>query len=75
MLEISATDLAELSTFPLRWRWTDARYAVLSDDELARIRPLPQERAQAVCSLALTSLSTASGDFNIDAALRIRRSD
>ena len=69
ILNIEPADFSELSEFPLRWRWTDQRYAVFSEDQLARIQPLRQERAQDVHHLALKSLSAERGDFDIDSQL------
>jgi hypothetical protein len=40
MFEIRETEFIPLAEFPLRWRFTDARYAQLSPDMLRRIRPL-----------------------------------
>jgi hypothetical protein len=62
---IGPADIGDLSAFPLRWRWTDERYAMLSADDLSRIQPLREERAQEIWRLSL--LSTARDeDFDID---------
>ena len=47
----------EISQFPLAWRWTDERYAVLPADILARIVPQTPEQASALFdeSLVFTS--------------------
>jgi hypothetical protein len=69
MIEIAPEDLSQLNAFPLRWRWTDKRYTVLSADQLARIQPLRPQRAQEVHQVALKSLSAESGDFDIDSRI------
>ena len=69
LLNIGPADLAELSAFSLRWRWTDKRYALFSEDDLARIQPLRPDRARDVHQVTLKSLSAEPGDFDIDSRL------
>jgi hypothetical protein len=65
---IGPEDIGDLSTFALRWRWTDDRYALLSADELSRIQPLRQERAKEIWLLTLESMAQDS-DFDIEQRL------
>jgi hypothetical protein len=44
-VELTATDFVPLAEFPLRWRFTDVRWAELPPERLARIRPLRPGRA------------------------------
>lgn len=62
-LLIAPSDLGELSTFALRERWTDARNALLSADELPRIRPLRREKANDIWRV---SLETTARDRDSD---------
>ncbi|WP_039850188.1 hypothetical protein [Grimontia indica] len=54
---------ASIDKFPLKWRWTEEEYCLLSQDELAQITPLSQESAKEVWE---TSLKFASdkNDFS-----------
>ncbi|HEY9825415.1 MAG TPA: hypothetical protein V6D19_08210 [Stenomitos sp.] len=42
-----------LEKFPLTWRWTDERYAVLSNDVLARIVPQDSRQSNQLFSASL----------------------
>lgn len=68
-LEIGPADLVALDDFPLLWRWTDAGHAVLSHEQLARIRPLHADKAREADQIALTSLSPKPGAFDINSLL------
>lgn len=46
MRSLQDDDFEDLQRFPLKWRWTDPRWASLPPQELARIRPLRSEAAQ-----------------------------
>jgi len=65
---IGPADIGDLSTFALRWRWTDERYASLSADELYRIQPLREERAEDIWRLTLES-TARDRDFDVDQRL------
>lgn len=39
-------DFAPLESFQYLWRWTDARYNLLPEEALAKIRPLRQAKAR-----------------------------
>jgi hypothetical protein len=56
MIQVEPTDVTDLTEFGLRWRWTDERWALLSESELARIKPLRPEKAVDVWNLALESM-------------------
>lgn len=43
--EITAADLRPLEEFPLKWRWTDARWHQLPPEILERINPLTETKA------------------------------
>jgi hypothetical protein len=45
MLRIESSDLQDMGTFPLRWRWTDATWNLLPAEDLACIRPLQPPKA------------------------------
>ena len=45
MLSIEESDLQDIESFSLRWRWTDATWNLLPDDDLACIRPLTTRKA------------------------------
>ncbi|MFN0058056.1 MAG: hypothetical protein ACKVX7_06330 [Planctomycetota bacterium] len=65
---IGPADIGDLSTFALRWRWTDESYALLSPDELSQIKPLRQERAKDIWRLTLESVAQ-DRDFDVDQRL------
>ena len=44
-VELGPTDFVPMAEFPLRWRFTDPRWAQLPPERLARIRPLRPARA------------------------------
>jgi hypothetical protein len=52
-----------LEEFPLRWRWTEEEYCLLSDDELSQIAPLAPKPAKDVWETSL-KFSSASSDFS-----------
>lgn len=68
-IDIGPADLHDLNLFPLRWRWTDKRYSVFSEDQLSRIRPLRSERALGVFQLAQKSFSAVPNAFDTDERL------
>ena len=41
-------DFVPLETFELAWRWTDAKYALFSEEDLRSIRPLAPAAAQRI---------------------------
>ncbi len=43
--EIQEHDYSALESFPLKWRWTDARWNLLPPDVLANIRPISKNKA------------------------------
>src|SRR5215510_6890772 len=45
MLSIEESDLLDMESFSLRWRWTDATWNLLPADDLACIRPLTAPKA------------------------------
>lgn len=49
--EIKEDDLESLENFPLKWRWTDKKYSDLSDEIIARINPVKEEKASEIYSL------------------------
>jgi len=55
MIPIEPADFEPLAEFDLRWRWTDATWNLLSDDELSLIRPLNGRKA-AELSATLSTL-------------------
>lgn len=48
VVEVGEQDYRPLDTFPLKWRWTDARWNILPADALANIRPLVPAKASEV---------------------------
>ena len=62
----------EISQFPLAWRWTDERYAVLPADILAQIVPQSTEQA---CALFNQSLAFTSSDGLSPALFSLTRMD
>jgi len=53
MLEIKETDFRSLDLFPLKWRWTDARWNKFPDDALNEIHPLTETKARELCQYSL----------------------
>lgn len=45
MFVVQENDLSSMDDFPLRWRWTDRKYNLLSDVEIEQIRPLRHDKA------------------------------
>jgi hypothetical protein len=68
MIRIEPVDTTELSRFALKWRWTDERYASLSEKELARIKPLRAERAEEIWQLAIRMIDKTQ-DFGVDSSV------
>lgn len=56
-MEIKETDLRPLASFPLKWRWTDARWNKLPDVALDCIQPLSEQKASELHNYSLTFLS------------------
>ena len=52
----------QLKDFPLAWRWTDEKYAVLPDDVLARIIPQTNEQAAQLFKRSLRFCGTDGVD-------------
>lgn len=65
MIQIGPEDTTELSTFALKWRWLDERYASLSEEDRSRIHPLRPEKAEELWRLSLESISKVH-DFAVD---------
>jgi hypothetical protein len=64
---LDADDFTSMSQFPLRWRWTDAHYARLSEEELAGIRPLREARASELWDgLAASTRNLAGETLQVD---------
>ena len=55
--------ITSIDKFPLKWRWTDEKYCLLSKDELSQITPLAPSSAKEVWEASLTFASGES-DFS-----------
>ncbi len=47
-LTITEADYQPLSSFPIKWRWTDPRWNLLPPDDLATLHPLTVEKTREV---------------------------
>ena len=57
-----------LDKFPLKWRWTEKEYCILSDNELKQITPLAPSSAKVVWEKSLTFIDK-SKDFSANPEL------
>jgi len=48
MIKLADADFVAIDEFPLKWRWTDVKYAQLSAATLAAVRPLSVPKANIV---------------------------
>ena len=55
--------ITTLDKFPLKWRWTEPQYCILSNEELSLIEPLSEESAKEVWEKSLSFISRDS-DFS-----------
>ena len=53
MIHIEEIDFRPLDEFPLKWRWTDARWNKLPANTLDSIQPLTESKARALCQYSL----------------------
>ena len=53
-LKIKEEDFESLDSFPLLWRWNDARWNELPSEALNDIKPLSKEKARELCQYSLT---------------------
>lgn len=49
--EIKEDDFESLENFPLKWRWTDKKYADLPEQIIAQVNPVEAEKANEIYSL------------------------
>jgi hypothetical protein len=59
MIDIEEDDFTSLALFSLNWRWADPKWNQLPDNILSQIRPLREDKAQALWSQPLLLSSNA----------------
>ena len=55
--------ITTMEKFPLNWRWTDKKYCLLSEDEIAQIRPFSPSSAKELWKKSL-KLIDSSKEFS-----------
>ena len=45
ILEIGSTDISDIETFPLLWRWNQASHTILPKEQIKRIEPFTVKKA------------------------------
>src|SRR5262245_64848359 len=60
MIDLEPTDLADLDTFELRWRWMSERHWLAPPSALERIRPLTPEKARELWAVTQAAIQCAS---------------
>src|SRR5262245_11742279 len=69
------SDFVSIDDFPLKWRWTDERYALLGPVELAAIHPLHADRARAAWEKFGALPKHISGAAEIFEGISVERDD
>lgn len=65
----------EIQSLPLAWRWTDEKYALLPEDVLAKISPLPVEESVLLYKASLSFLSKDGLNEKLFSIIELSTSD